>query len=190
MFGVVISKVLDARFPMYVELVLSNTVTDPVKTHINCFRPALFDGIVDDTGGAGIVDLNRSCGLGPAEFEEGGANGTSILGIVEAGANFSFGCRSHDVTEDVADNVDGSIEGRRGNFWISGWCGTEEKDSAGTGAGFGLGEVRSVAVDVETHVAGAVLDDSVRMGGSIIEEVNGSFGCSLGAVGLGSSKAA
>ena len=43
---------------------------------------------------------------------------------------------------------------------------------------------------VETHVAGLVEDGGIRMGCSIVEEVDSCFGSGLHAVGLGSSEAA
>ena len=44
-------------------------------------------------------------------------------------------------------------------------------------------------MNVETHIASGVENGGIRVCGSVVEEVDGCFGCCLGALGLGSSKA-
>ena len=97
MLGVVVSEVLYAGFPVDVELVLVYTVTDPVESHIDGFGPSLFDGVVDDAGGAGVVDLDWCGRLRPSHFKKGGADRACILGIVKTSAYFGFGGGRHDV---------------------------------------------------------------------------------------------
>ena len=47
----------------------------------------------------------------------------------------------------------------------------EEKDATSTGAGFGIGRVGGIAMDMETHFACVILDAGVRMCGGIVEQV-------------------
>ena len=42
---------------------LANPVADPIKMHVQCFGSALFDCVVCDAGGAGIVGLDGGGGL-------------------------------------------------------------------------------------------------------------------------------
>lgn len=133
-FGVVVGQIFDAGFPVDTKLTLADTISHPVKTHVDGFGAALFDCVVDDTGGAGVVNLDGRGRLRPTEINESGANGHSVLGIVEAGANLRFGGRCHDVAQDVADNVDRSIERWVWGCGVSGRFGAEEEETPSTGA--------------------------------------------------------
>ena len=75
----------------------------------------------------------------PAHFTKGGADGAGFLGVVETGADFCFGGGGENIAHDAGEDMDRAIERRRGGFGISGGNGAEEKDAAGSGAGFGLG---------------------------------------------------
>ena len=109
---------------------------------------------------------------------------------MEAGANFSFGGGCHDVAQDVADNVDGSIERWVGGCGVSGRLGTEEEETSSTSAGFGFGEVGCIAVNVEAHVTGMVTNGGIRVRGSVVEQVDCGFGGGFGALGLSGGEAA
>ena len=56
--------------------------------------------------------------------------------------------------------------------------------SAGAAASFGLGEVGSVAVDDEDHVAGTIGNDGVGMGRSVVQELFHLGEGLLGGIGL------
>ena len=73
LFGEVVSKVASARGPIYVELALFDSITDPVKTHIHSFGSLLFYGVVDDAEGSGVISLDWCGWLGMVHFFEGGA---------------------------------------------------------------------------------------------------------------------
>jgi hypothetical protein len=46
MFGVVITKVVNAGVPVDKRLAKANLILDPVKVHLHCFEAFLFDGAV------------------------------------------------------------------------------------------------------------------------------------------------
>ena len=48
--GVVIATISIARLPIYRKLFLEGPILDPIKTHVDGFRPFLFDGVVGETG--------------------------------------------------------------------------------------------------------------------------------------------
>ena len=50
MLGVVIAKVSIARLPINKDFFLEGPILDPIKTHVDGFRPFLFDGVVVETG--------------------------------------------------------------------------------------------------------------------------------------------
>ena len=56
-FGKIIGAVCVAGAPEDVELPLTRAVTNPVKPHVNGFRPLLFDGVIDDAAGGAVVRL-------------------------------------------------------------------------------------------------------------------------------------
>ena len=105
---------------------LAHAVTNPIEAHVNGFGSALFDRVVDNTGGAGIVGLDRCGRLRMAHVMECSAEPSCILSIVEEGAQFGFRGRGEDDGHDAAGHVDGAIEGRwwavreRGDIRIGG----------------------------------------------------------------------
>ena len=47
--GEVVTFVVLARLPKDVKLALSDTITDPVKAHVNCLGPFLFHCVIYDS---------------------------------------------------------------------------------------------------------------------------------------------
>ena len=97
-FCEVITVVIFSRCPKHSELALADTVTNPVKAHVNCFGSFLFDCVVDDAFGTSVVGLDRSGGLFVAEELQCVADHAGILGVVEEGSDFCFGGRGHDIS--------------------------------------------------------------------------------------------
>ncbi len=56
-FGKVIGMICVAGAPEDVELPLTRVVTNPIKPHVDGFRPLLFDGVIDDATGSAVVRL-------------------------------------------------------------------------------------------------------------------------------------
>ena len=58
MLGEVVSQVVFAFFPKYFKLVLADAISYPVETHVNSFGALLFDCVIDNSKGCGIVSLD------------------------------------------------------------------------------------------------------------------------------------
>jgi hypothetical protein len=171
--GELIGEIVFTGTPMNNELALLDSIADPVESHVDCFGPALFDCFVGNASGTGIVGLVWCGCLWMAHFLECNTEWDTVASVVEHGAEFCLGGRCHDVPHNGADSVNGAVV-----WWRCGvgvwYClrvrrsGAEEECTAGVASGFGFGEVRGVAVDVEVHVAGGVADSGVGMGGGIV----------------------
>ena len=111
MFREIIPFVVFSGFPINLELPLSYTVADPIKSHVNCFGSFLFHCVVDYALGTGIVCLDGGCWLWVAQENEALSEGASVLCVVKKSAYLRFGGGCHDVVHDGAVYVDGSIEG-------------------------------------------------------------------------------
>lgn len=185
--GEIIGKIVTAFLPVDSELALADAIADPVEAHVDGFGAALLDSVVDDAFGTGVVSLDWSGGLGPAHGDECVSKDTGVLGVDEEGAEFGFGGGGEDSTHDTADDMDGSIEWRSGGIgqMIVGDFAAEMVEASSARASFGLGVVGGVALDLENHVAGVVAKSGVGIGGSVVEKMGCSFGCCLGAAGLG-----
>lgn len=84
--GEIVGIVVDAPPPEDNELVLADSVFEPVEPHVHGFGAALADRVVDDAGGASVVGLYGGGRLRVAKVVEGGAKIGAVLGIIEEGA--------------------------------------------------------------------------------------------------------
>ena len=57
MFGEIISKVDGTFAPVNEKLTLTDTIANPVESHVDCFGATLFDSIVGDAACGAIVGL-------------------------------------------------------------------------------------------------------------------------------------
>ena len=89
-------------------------VLDPVKPHVDGFRPFLFDGVVCKTFSCGVINTDRGGRLRMSEFGKDGTNGDSLLAVEECGSDLGFYVRRHNVAHDIGDGMDGAVEGRIG----------------------------------------------------------------------------
>ena len=53
--GVIVAQVSDAGLPVDEELTLAFAVAYPIKAHVDRFRSFLFDGVVGEAVGGGVV---------------------------------------------------------------------------------------------------------------------------------------
>ncbi len=68
MFGEIIGIVVKAASPVDDEFAVGNAVFDPVETHVDGFGSALFDGVVGNSGSAGIIGLDGGGSLWVPHF--------------------------------------------------------------------------------------------------------------------------
>jgi hypothetical protein len=61
--ALIISKIFLSRVPSDVILILCNLVTNPKITHLHQTGALLFDRIICDANGSGIVAIDRGLGL-------------------------------------------------------------------------------------------------------------------------------
>ena len=90
MFAEIIGAVEAALAPVDMKLALANAITNPVKAHVNCFRPFLFDGVVGNTGGSAVVSLNGSGRLRMTEFFKANTDRTRLFAVEVDGSKFSL----------------------------------------------------------------------------------------------------
>jgi hypothetical protein len=64
MLGKVIGQIVGSLSPMNIELTLLDLISNPIITHINCFRLSLFDSIVYNSRCAFVIGLDWSGLLG------------------------------------------------------------------------------------------------------------------------------
>ena len=69
-FGEIICKITFAWSPMDSELSLFLAISKPIKAHVHGFRSLLFDCVIHNAFGTGIVDNDGCCALGVAEEVE------------------------------------------------------------------------------------------------------------------------
>ena len=88
----IVREIFGAWSPNYLELSLSGAVSQPVKSHVDCFGAALFDGVVEDSFGALVVSLKHCGRLRVAQFDGGLSDRAAVLGIHESCSHFGLGC--------------------------------------------------------------------------------------------------
>jgi hypothetical protein len=111
MFCEIIRFVQYSFFPENKKLILADAVADPIKTHVDGFRPFLFDAVVGNAGSGAVVGLDRSGRLRMAKFFEGDPQWACFFAIVEEGGEFSFSGTGENFAHDLAKDVDGAVGG-------------------------------------------------------------------------------
>ena len=98
-----------------------------------------------------------------AHFDEGRADGNSLLDVEEDRSSFGLGGRSH-------DGVDGLILGEYQSIWSGSrldvgrwWIVAQVVVACSATALFGLNKISRITVNVETHVASVEPDDAIRL---------------------------
>ena len=92
MFGEVIGSIIFSLAPVNDELVLFDSVTDPIETLVDGFGSTLFYSVVGDSSGSAVICLDDSWGLGVSHFDESCSKCSCFFAVVEQCAEFSFGC--------------------------------------------------------------------------------------------------
>ena len=68
MLGKIVGGIVGAAPPINEKFALFDSVLDPIEAHVEGARAALFDGLVGNAGGAGVVSLQGSSGLRMTHF--------------------------------------------------------------------------------------------------------------------------
>ena len=89
--GAVIRKICVAKSPVEAELALGFVAVESSESHVHELNVLGDNGFVDDTGGGGVVGLDRRLGLRPTHFDEGLAHGDHSFGADEGPCEFGFG---------------------------------------------------------------------------------------------------
>ena len=111
----IITSVVVAGFPIYFELALSTSVTDPIETRINGLGAFLFDGLRSESYGSGVVHLHFGGKLRMIHFLQCGSDRDILPTIDVVCSYFGFCRRSHDIVHDLGDTVDWAVR-----FWYGG----------------------------------------------------------------------
>ena len=94
-----------------------------------------------------------------------------LLAVDVCASDFGFGSRTHHVGHDAGNGVDGAIEarmsgGRLGHFSAHV---SQEILPISASAVLRFGEVGGVAVHVEDHITGGILDRVIGLHGGVVE---------------------
>ena len=172
-FGVIVAEVFGSRTPVNEELFLVYSVFDPVESHVDGFGSFMFDCVIREAFGGGVVHLHGGWWLRMTDLFQGGSNGDCLLAIDVRGTDFGFSRRAHDVAHDTRDGEEWSI-GLGSCGWGRGGQSeavAEKVMSTGSTAGLRFGEIAGVTVDVEDHVRCVEAKLRIGMGGGIIKKL-------------------
>ena len=87
----IISIILTAFSPIHEELTLLDSVSDPVKAHVDGFGAALFYCVEGESYSHFVVCLDGGRRLGMSHFCEGGSDSACFSGVVVESCEFCFG---------------------------------------------------------------------------------------------------
>ena len=82
-FGEIVSQVDATTTPINEKLTLTNAIANPIKTHVDGFGAALFDGVVGEVTGGAVICLNGCGGLRMPKFFKSNPHGTSFFGVLK-----------------------------------------------------------------------------------------------------------
>ena len=108
-FGLVISKISRTGDETNTELVLTDTTTDPVKTHVNRLRHFGGDSGVGKADSTFIVSIYISRRLGVAGARKDGAEVAGYLAVAKHRSIFGLGDSRDNDRNEGAKAVDGGV---------------------------------------------------------------------------------
>ena len=114
--GKIIGTVSSALAPVDLELALTHAIANPVKTHVDGFRPLLLDRIGSNATGSVVIGCDGRRWLWMAQFGKSDAKRAGLFAVVEQGSEFGFGCTRQDFAHYVAQDVHGTV-GFEGIGW-------------------------------------------------------------------------
>jgi len=105
----VVTKIFCSWFPVDDELALLDPVSDPIEAHIHRSGLSLFEGVVGDARGSGVIGFDWRWWLGMSESYKDSAESNCFLAVDKEATYFRFCCGGHGMVQFVADGMDGSI---------------------------------------------------------------------------------
>ena len=96
-------------------MALSDAISHPVEAHANRLGLELFNGVINYDFSVAVVSLDWSGWLWLSHLLNGGADDTTILGIVEEGTKLGFGDGENYVVHDVGKTWIVSLSGGAGS---------------------------------------------------------------------------
>ena len=112
-FGEVVRQVrFISRSPENFVVAISDPISNPIVTHIDCFRALQSDRSIGNTIGSGIISDYRYCFLGIAEVYQSLSGIHSRLAIDKETGVLCFGGRGYNSRDNDANSVDGTINWR------------------------------------------------------------------------------
>ena len=114
--GEVIVKVFGSLLPLQAEFIFLDAAAHPVESHVKGLVELLAHVAGEDAVGGCAVGLDRGGRLQVAHFDEGCADGNSLLAVEENRSSFGFRGGSH-------DRANGLIYGEYRT--IRGWSGAD-----------------------------------------------------------------
>ena len=94
--GELIGKVLVSLLPVQAELILLDAAEHPVESHVKGLGAFTAHVAGEDAVGGRAVGLGRGGRLRVSHFDEGCADGNSLLAVEENSSSFGFRGGSHD----------------------------------------------------------------------------------------------
>jgi hypothetical protein len=91
--------------PVDNKLLLLDAIADPIESHVNGLGATLFNSVVDNASGTGVVGLDGSGRLGVPPGFQGGAQPGCVFGVIEQGAEFGFSGAGHYDLKNGAGNM-------------------------------------------------------------------------------------
>jgi hypothetical protein len=89
--SVITALVIRAWAPVDKKLSLIAAVANPIKTHFHCAGSALFEGVISDSGGCGVVGFDWCWRLWMTKVFKCGAKDSGFLSVDEESTNFGSG---------------------------------------------------------------------------------------------------
>ena len=168
--GEVIVKIFSSLLPVEAELFLFDATSHPVEAHVKGFGafPAHVSG--GDTVGGYVVSLDRSGRLQVAHFNQGRADGNSLLAVEEERTGFSLGGGCHDGADGLSLGGDWAVCSGSRPYGGRGCIVVQILMALRTTACFGLNKLRCVTVNVETPVTSVKTDDGVWLCCSVVHQ--------------------
>ena len=160
--GLVISKIFSTGYEMDTEQVLTDTTTDPVKTHVNRLRHFGGDSGVGKADSTFIVSVYSSRRLGVAGTRKDGAEVAGYLAVAKHRSIFGLGDSRDNDRNEGAKAVDGGVA-----MWARGVSRSKVVDPPGDAFGVRAGQERSIRVYSKAHVRRIVDEISEGVLGSI-----------------------